>query len=168
MGRFCARTAKVNPAGETRQGARRRAGAGATKGKEKSRFLVARPPAKRVSSGALCGQTNSINTRRPTLAAARWRLERVRSTSAPFENRRGAAPANAESTFPGRTGGSAGRPMALLIVGFLFGLASLWRALRVNQRHEVMRVKGVQANGLLSSGTQGDIHAAVVGQDHDG
>ncbi len=117
--------------------------AGATKGEEKSRFLVARPPAKRVNSGALSPQTNSINTRRPTLAAARWRLESVRSMYAPFKNRRGAAPANAESTFPGRTGGSAGRPMALLIVCFLFGLAGLWRALRINQRQEIIRVKRV-------------------------
>src|SRR5229473_111113 len=45
-----------------------------------------------------------------------------------------------------------------------------WRlffsALGADQRQEIFGVKRVEASGLLSRGTQGDVNAPIVGQDH--
>jgi hypothetical protein len=73
---------------------------------------------------------------------------------------------------PPRTLGT--KANALPIVGrvsaLAFGLFLDWwlffSALSVDERQEIFRVKRVQASGLLSGGTQGDIYAPVVGQDH--
>src|ERR1700737_1079484 len=42
----------------------------------------------------------------------------------------------------------------------------LFAALSADQRQVVFRVKRVATSGLLSGGTQGDVYASIVGQDH--
>src|ERR1700693_927562 len=52
------------------------------------------------------------------------------------------------------------RPLGLFLDGGL-----LFSALGADQSQEVLGVEGVAANGLLSGGTQGDVDAAIVGED---
>jgi len=55
---------------------------------------------------------------------------------------------------------------SLLASGLFLCWCFLFAALGADQRQEIFGVKRVQASGLLSGGTQGDIYAPIVGQDH--
>ena len=54
----------------------------------------------------------------------------------------------------------------LLLLYPLFGPCRLFSAARADQRQVIFRVERVPANRLFSRGTQRDVHAPVVGQDH--
>src|SRR5579863_3042005 len=53
-----------------------------------------------------------------------------------------------------------------LVSWLLLDRGLLFSALGADQSQEIFGVKGVQASGLLPGGAQGDVHTAIVGEDH--
>src|SRR5260370_4593492 len=69
----------------------------------------------------------------------------------------------------GLSGGAPPLASGLFLDGWLSPDGWLFlSALRVNQRQVIFGVERVATGGLLSGGTQGDVHAAIIGQDHHG
>jgi hypothetical protein len=60
-----------------------------------------------------------------------------------------------------------GRSLGLQDLGIFLWCGRFFSALEAKQGQEISGVEWIAADGLLSSGAQGDVDAAIVGQDED-